>query len=257
MTKYIVEVGRNLSSNFSSAMTESLQKSYGIATIGILAYVLSIGVLLGIYDATQVAIASPLKSNWDFFDDLSNWEKTGWYITRDSGNGEIIQNFNATVTIRDTNEFGRFYMGIDVNWTTPFTLQIRIRTTSDQFPFIQANIAENVNACMSFVDPSKEPPGFDHDSFHTYTMVVSEKNSVDIYLDENFRKPIFSKPLDNVTRHGMGAGLIIGFPMFSTGQVIVDYVAYSKGKILEIAKSARNVSSHSKLFSTWGSLKSR
>jgi hypothetical protein len=271
MTKYIVEVGRNLSSNFSGAMTESLQKSYGIATIGILAYILSIGVLFGIYDTTQVAIASPLKSSWDFFDDLSDWKRTGWYITKDSQmdwqgnpskNGEIIQNSNGTVTIRDTNEFGRFYMGRDVNWTTPFTLQIRmkirLKTTSAQFPFIQANIVGNVNAVLSSVDPDKAPFGFDPASFHTYTMVVSEKNSVDIYLDENFKRPIISKPLDNVkNQHGMGAGFIIGFPMFSTGQVVVDYVAYSKGEILEIARPTQNVSSHSKLLSILGSLKSR
>jgi hypothetical protein len=77
----------------------------------------------------------------------------------------------------------------------------------------------------------------------------------DWYITRDSQMDWQENPMDNVNQHGMGAGLIIGFPMVTTGKVVVDYVAYGNGKILEVAKSAQDISSHSKLFSTWGGLK--
>jgi len=198
-------------------------------------------------------------SSWEFKDDMSNWRANGWFITKDSEKGEVVQSA-LTVTIRDIEPEGRFFIGRKAKWEIPFTFQVRLQLLQSEnqsgSALVLANITEEKCATLYiFKNMFIGGKMLNVTEFHTYTLFVKSDERLEIYLDDDFTKPAHSSMLPkNQDERGKGVGLIIGFPAVSTGEIVVDKVAYGRGKMLEIAKGW-DVSEKGKLPIVWGGMK--
>jgi len=218
--------------------------------------------LMAILISLLILPISAVDANWKFYDDMSDWKKSGWYVTPDAlvdwqgipnRNGEIIQNRDGTVTIKDTTNLGRFYIGHKFSFEIPFTLQVRLRFKEGSVPFIQANFDDGRSVYFNFLSLPNIAETLR--TFHVYTLIINKHEEVYLY-NETFKYPSIIKLKDFKARqHGMGADLIIGFPMAGKGEIILDYVAYGTGEIRSLAGGTTyNVTSGGKLFTRWGKL---
>lgn len=83
----------------------------------------------GVADGFDPQLAAIKGGEWDGFSPLDDYRAEKWetYTSNANTNVLITQNTDGTVTIKDNNESGNFYMVRDVSWLVPFTVEARFR----------------------------------------------------------------------------------------------------------------------------------
>lgn len=84
---------------------------------------------VGVADGVDSQL-SVIKGNaWDGFSPLVDYKAEKWEPYTSNANTDVLltQNNDGTVTVKDNNAAGNFYMVRDVSWLVPFTVEARFR----------------------------------------------------------------------------------------------------------------------------------
>ncbi len=167
--------------------------------------------------------------------------------------GEIIQNSDGTVTIDNRIIGANLTIVHRIEWELPFTAQVRLKvdeiadisskTRGERIglmPKVSCFVREGI--CIQFVlDLDAITTWYYRGAypiattvFHTYTIVVSEDGSGDVYVDDNFVFPMLRLQPDEASFIPVSR-LEIGSPTHSVSKLTINYVCYTQGVVLGLA----------------------
>lgn len=83
----------------------------------------------GVADGYDPQLAAIKGNAWDGFSPLDDYAAEGWEPYTSNANTDVLltQNTGGTVSVKDNNESGNFYMVRDVTWLVPFTVEANLR----------------------------------------------------------------------------------------------------------------------------------